>query len=151
MDGSLQNETLGPFENHEQQCEDLNGYKLQMNQIYHVDCLLGMQYIESQSIPFILTDIPYAAVNRKSHGLRNLDKQHADQTTFDLHLFTKELYRINSNSLVIFCGKEQFSNIYNFFASKKRDNKTHCLGEVESMSYEWSICVFKWSRNGYLV
>ena len=83
------------------------------------DCIKVMKSMLSESVVFTLTDIPYDAVNRSSNGLRNLDKKHADIITFDLNKFLEEIYRITSNSIVIFCGKEQFSNIYEYFASKK--------------------------------
>ena len=83
------------------------------------DCIKVMKSMLPESVVFTLTDIPYDAVNRSSNGLRNLDKKHADIITFDLNKFLEEIYRITSNSIVIFCGKEQFSNIYEYFASKK--------------------------------
>ena len=83
------------------------------------DCIKVMKSMLSESVVFTLTDIPYNAVNRSSNGLRNLDKEEADIITFDLNEFLEEVYRITSNSIVIFCGKEQFSGIYEYFASKK--------------------------------
>lgn len=87
--------------------------------LYKGDCLEKMKLIEDGSVDLILTDIPYDAVNRQSNGLRNLDKGNADIITFDLNLFLEEVYRVTSNSVCVFCGKEQFSTIYEFFASKK--------------------------------
>ena len=98
---------------------DIKQYGLEINKIYNKDCMIGMKKINDNSIPLILTDIPYDAVNRNSNGLRNLDKKHADVITFDLNSFLEEIYRITSSSIVIFCGKEQFSGIYEYFASKK--------------------------------
>lgn len=89
-----------------------------INNIYNIDCMVGMKYLKNNSVDFILTDIPYNAVNRKSNGLRSLNKDKADILTFDLEKFLVEVYRILKNNIVIFCGKEQFSQIYNFFASK---------------------------------
>ena len=43
------------------------------------------------SVDFTLTDIPYDAVNRKSNGLRNLDKCKADILTFDLNSFLENV------------------------------------------------------------
>ena len=83
------------------------------------DCIKVMKSMLSESVVFTLTDIPYNAVNRGSNGLRNLDKEEADIITFDLNEFLEEVYRITSNSIVIFYGKEQFSGIYEYFASKK--------------------------------
>ena len=92
---------------------------LEINKIYNIDCMVGMQNMKDNFVSFTLTDIPYNAVNRSSNGLRNLDKKQADIITFDLNKFLEEVYRVTYNSIVIFCGKEQFSTIYTYFASKK--------------------------------
>lgn len=63
------------------------------------------------SIPLTLTDIPYDEVNRKSGGLRNLDKSHADIITFPLDNFIDEIVRVTSGSIYIFCGSVQVSHI----------------------------------------
>lgn len=83
------------------------------------DCIKLMRELPDNSIPFVLTDIPYGEVNRKSNGLRNLDKENADIETFELEPFLDEVYRISNNSVCIFCGREQFSTIYKYFANKK--------------------------------
>ena len=70
-------------------------------------------------VDFTLTDIPYNVVNRDDNGLRNLNKENADILTFDLQEFLDQIYRITKNSICIFCGKEQFSYIYEYFANKK--------------------------------
>ena len=85
--------------------------------LFHADCLDIMKEMDNNSVDFTLTDIPYNAVNRDSNGLRNLDKGNADIITFDLNEFLKQVYRVTSNSICIFCGKEQFSQIYQFFAN----------------------------------
>jgi len=90
-----------------------------MNFIENKDCIEVMQHMELNSVDFILTDIPYNAVNRASNGLRNLDKNKADILTFDLLEFLEKVYNVTKNSICIFCGKEQFSEIYGFFANKK--------------------------------
>lgn len=84
-----------------------------------MDCLEGMSKMRNNSVDFVLTDIPYDVVNRPSNGLRNLDKEEADIMTFDLFAFLDEVCRVSKNSICIFCGKEQFSTIYEYFASKK--------------------------------
>lgn len=83
------------------------------------DCIEVMKSMKNDSVDFTLTDIPYDAVNRPSNGLRELNKGKADILTFDLTAFLKEVYRITKNSICIFCGKEQFSEIYSFFAKQK--------------------------------
>lgn len=88
-------------------------------ELYQGDCLEVMKGLKDNIVNFILTDIPYDAVNRNSNGLRELNKGKADVLTFDLLIFLEQVYRIASNSICIFCGKEQFSTIYDFFANKK--------------------------------
>lgn len=78
-----------------------------------------MQLLPNNYVDFTLTDIPYDEVNRKSNGLRNLDKDKADILTFNLYDFLDGVYRVTKNSICIFCSREQFSVIYNFFAQKK--------------------------------
>lgn len=87
--------------------------------LYQGDCIINLVTMQENSVNFTLTDIPYDAVNRSSNGLRELDKGKADVITFDLLVFLEQVYRVTSNSICIFCGKEQFSIIYDFFANKK--------------------------------
>lgn len=92
---------------------------IEQNKIYNVDCFEGMKSLADNSIDMTLTDIPYGEVNRKSNGLRNLNKEDADTETFNIKDFLCEVYRVTKNSICIFCGREQFSDIYKFFANKK--------------------------------
>ena len=92
---------------------------LEINKVYNMDCLDGMKLMENESVDFTLTDIPYGEVNRKDSGLRKLDKGNADILSFDIEQFLNEVYRVTKNSICIFCGREQFSLIYQYFAKKK--------------------------------
>lgn len=91
-------------------------YKDNAGMVFNADCLDIMAKMNDGAVDFTLTDIPYDAVNRDSNGLRNLDKGNADIITFNLDEFLKQVLRVTANSLCIFCGKEQFSQIYKFFA-----------------------------------
>lgn len=51
--------------------------------------------------------------------ITNLNKEKADIITFDLDIFLEQAYRVTKNSICVFCGKEQFSDIYSFFVTKK--------------------------------
>lgn len=98
----------------------------QNNMIYNIDCIEHMRNkMRDNSVDFVLTDIPYDAVNRTSNGLRELDKDNADIKTFELQDFCEEVWRIAKNSVCIFCGKEQFSFIFDFFANKP--GTTRCV------------------------
>ena len=92
---------------------------MENNLLLRGDCILGMHEMDSNSVDLTLTDIPYDAVNRSSNGLRLLDKGDADILTFDLEIFLSEVFRVTKNTVIIFCGKEQFSYIYGFFAAQK--------------------------------
>jgi len=92
---------------------------MRKNYIINGNCINEMSIIGNDSVDLTLTDIPYAEVNRKSNGLRVLDKENADILTFDLQYFLKQVTRVTKNSIIIFCGREQFSTIYTFFAQQK--------------------------------
>lgn len=91
-------------------------YKDDMGMLFNRDCIDVMAKMDDGTVDFTLTDIPYDAVNRASNGLRNLDKGNADIIKFNLDDFLDEVLRVTSNSVCIFCGKEQFSHIYQRFA-----------------------------------
>lgn len=96
---------------------------MEYNKIYNADCIEFMKKMDNNSVALTLTDIPYGAVNRDSNGLRVLDKSIADVMTFELEDFLNEVYRVSSSTIIIFCGKEQFSEVFTFFAKKQEAKK----------------------------
>lgn len=100
--------------------------------IYNYDCMSFMKYMNDESVDLTLTDIPYGVVSRNSNGLRNLNKEKADIVTFDLQEFLPEVYRVTSGTIIIFCSKEQISEIYSFFYSKQKKK----LGTVRQLVWE---------------
>ena len=88
------------------------------SKLLHGDCLELMKDIPDKSIDMILTDIPYGVVNRSDNGLRNLNKEKADVFNLDMNKMLEEFYRISGGQIIVFCGKEQFSDIYEFFANQ---------------------------------
>lgn len=84
---------------------------MELNKLYNIDCLEGIKQIPDGSVELVLTDIPYGEVNRKSNGLRQLDKQAADIVTFNLCELTKILCNKTKGSIYMFCGTEQVSEI----------------------------------------
>lgn len=92
--------------------------------IFNTDCMELMSNIKQGGVfDVTLTDIPYDMVNRKDNGLRNLNKDKADIITFNLNNFLDEIYRLTSGSIIIFCGVNQVSQIYNYFADKKNNKQ----------------------------
>ena len=107
---------------------------MEINKIYNADCMEYMREIDDNSFNLTLTDIPYGEVNRDSNGLRNLDKNMADVMTFSLDDFLNEVYRVTSGTIIIFCGKEQISQIHKFFSEKQAKK----LGTVRQLIWEKS-------------
>lgn len=70
----------------------------------------------------LLTDIPYEEVNRNDNGLRNLNKEKADEKTFEISTFLEHIYE-SADIFIIFCGNEQYSQIYKYFSSKQKQKK----------------------------
>lgn len=94
--------------------------ELEINKVYNMDCLDLMREMEKQGIvaDCLLTDIPYGEVNRNSNGLRNLDKNKADNVLFNINEFLSHTDKVVKGSFIIFCGTEQVSEIRKFYADK---------------------------------
>ena len=103
-----------------------------VNSINNDDCMDYMKTMSNDCVHLTLTDIPYGVVNRDSNGLRNLNKEEADVMTFDLSDFLSEVYRVTSGTIIIFCSKEQISEIYKFFDEKQKKK----LGTVRHLVWE---------------
>lgn len=94
-------------------------YHDESGMIFNADCMEVMSSIKQEGVfDVTLTDIPYDMVNRADNGLRNLDKSHADILTFNLDNFLNEIYRLTKGTIIIFCGNEQYSTIYDYFSTK---------------------------------
>ena len=94
-----------------------------INSIHNDDCMNYMKTMSNECVDLTLTDIPYGEVNRDSNGLRTLNKEAADVITFDIQEFLTEVYRVTKGTIIIFCGKEQLSEIHKFFSDKQKKGK----------------------------
>ena len=54
--------------------------------------------------------------------------------TFNLHDFLDEIYRVTKSTIIIFCGKEQLSEIHSYFSDKQKAGK----GTVRQIIWEKS-------------
>lgn len=99
-------------------------YKDKNGMLFNNDCMNVLSTLENggDRVSLTLTDIPYGAVNREN-GMRVFDKGNADIVTFDLLNFLDKVYSITDGTIIIFCGKEQFSTIFNYFAKKQNDKR----------------------------
>lgn len=124
-------------------------------QLYLGDCLEIMKNITSESISLLLTDIPYGEVNRKSNGLRNLNKGNADIFNIDLNKLITEFIRVTKGSIYIFCGTEQVSQIKKIMVDNKLSTRL-CIWKKTNPSpmngkYIWlsgiECCVYGKKKN----
>ena len=93
---------------------------IEIDKVYNMDCIDLMREMakDGQQADLLLTDIPYNEVNRSDNGLRTLNKNGADILTFDLIDFLQLADKCIKNNFVIFCGREQISDIYKYFTCK---------------------------------
>lgn len=106
---------------------------MEINTVIHGDCIDLFPKLQSNSADLTLTDIPYEKVNKQSGGLRTLDKMIANESfNLPLDIFLKQIYRVTKSNIIIFCGKEQFSFIYNFFNDLQEETK----GTVRQLIWE---------------
>ena len=84
-------------------------YKDKNGMLFNDDCMNVLSTLENGGgrVNLTLTDIPYDMVNRKSNGLRNLDKSKADIMTFDLLSFLDKIYSVTDGTIIIFCGADR--------------------------------------------
>ena len=104
-----------------------------MINLVNADCIEAMSKLSDKSIDLIVTDIPYGEVNRKSAGLRNLDKDKADVVNFNLPDLVDELCRLTKGSIYIFCGINQVSTIRETMTKNKMSTRL-CIWEKTNPS-----------------
>ena len=104
-----------------------------MNKVYNIDCIEYMKTMKDTSVDLVVTDIPYGEVNRKSNGLRNIEKGKADIVTFSIDSLLDNLCRITKGSMYIFCGMEQVSIIRKLMVEHKMSTRL-CIWEKSNPS-----------------
>ena len=105
-----------------------------------------MQTLPDNYVDLLLTDIPYARVNKPSNGLRIIDKKEANTETFDLRSFASEAFRVTKGNAVIFCGKEQFSSLYKDFDDWGATTRMIVWEKTNPMPMNGRLCLFIWCR-----
>jgi len=102
-----------------------------MFSIQQRDAIDYMAGLDDNAVTMTIADIPYDVINREG-GIRNMDKGDADVMTFDLHEFVKQIMRVTSGSIYIFCSSEQVSGIREQLALDLTTR--HCIWEKTNPS-----------------
>ena len=96
----------------------------EINKIYNEDCILGMKYIEDDSIDLIVTDPPYL-ISYKTNYRKNKDHDFCKEILNDnneqlIKDYVKECYRIlkDNSAMYIFCS----SKTIDFFKQESEAN-----------------------------
>lgn len=92
------------------QLKDYEYFKTDRGILYKGNCEEIIPLIQ-ENVTLTLTDYPYNEVNRKSNGLRQLDKGGADVMDIDLSKITNMIINITTGSVYTFCGTKQISDI----------------------------------------
>lgn len=79
------------------------------------DAIDFMGELEDRSICTIATDIPYNEVNRKTGGLRIIDKGFADSEPINLPDVVEQFVRISWGHIFVWCGTKQISTLVEEF------------------------------------
>ena len=78
--------------------------------LYHGRCEDVLPSLPDGMADLVLTDPPYNCVNRSSGGLRNLDKGAADSELVSIPDVARELDRLATGSIYVWCGDVQLSD-----------------------------------------
>lgn len=81
------------------------------NKLIHGNCIEFMKTLPHKIFHHVITDIPYAIVNREDNGLRNFDKDNADILDFSINEFVTLVTEKVQDKIFIFCASEQVSEI----------------------------------------
>ncbi len=96
---------------------------MDINKFLNVECMEYMRSMPAKSVDLTLTDIPYGEVAQKTGGHPTFDHLDrlgtADEKTFNTLDFCKEVDRLTKNTIIIFCGYKQFSEIISYFKAQK--------------------------------
>jgi site-specific DNA-methyltransferase (adenine-specific) len=76
--------------------------------ILHGDCREILPTLAP--VDLVLTDPPYNAINRKTGGLRLLDKGTADSDDVNIAALAPEFWRLARHSLYVWCSDEQYTD-----------------------------------------
>lgn len=135
----------------------MSGKEKIMIRLIQDDCLNAMDKLIEENVKatMTITDIPYNEVNRKSNGLRGLDKGYADSSVINLDKFLCCLEKLTTGSIYIFCGTEQVSFIRRRLVELKLSTRL-CIWEKNNPSpmngqYIWlsgvECCVYGKKKN----
>ncbi len=91
--------------------------------LFHADCREVLPTLGSGTVDLVLTDPPYNAINRKTGGLRQIDKGDADSLPVDIEALSLEFLRLTRGSVYVWCSDEQYTLWVNAFKATSTTRK----------------------------
>lgn len=102
-------------------------------QVIQGDCLDVLRSMPDASVDAVVTDPPYNEVNRKTGGLRAIDKGGADSLPVDVPTLAVEFARVCRGSVYVWCGTEQVSAWRSAFVQARMTTR-QCVWEKTNPS-----------------
>lgn len=125
--------------------------------LWHGDAFSRLAALPAGAVDLTVTDPPYNEVNRPNQGLRDLHKGQADSASVDSTRLVRELDRVTSGAIYLWCGYRQLSQIVTAFDKLGRatrvgvwekTNPSPMNGEKMWVSGT-ELCVFAHGANAY--
>ena len=93
--------------------------------LHHGDAWELLATFADKSFDLTLTDPPYNAINQNNvvGGMRSFDKGSADSLPVDIPTLTRELARVTSGSIYVWCSHEQVSHYVDAFREHGRTTR----------------------------
>lgn len=125
-----------------------------LNEIYNMDCIEFMHRMKDKCVNLTFTDIPYGELNKVEHGsLRDFNKGAADEVTFNLNKFLREVIRVTSDTIIIFCGHRQYSQIFDVLDKSEKGTtrilvweKSNTLPMEHQRTYKSALEIAVWHK-----
>ena len=96
--------------------------QIEINKIYNMDCISGLEKISDKSIDLVIIDPPYQ-IETAGHGIyKNINYTKEIETFnngFDFQVLNKLCSKMKKINIYIWCSQKQIFPLLNYFLSKK--------------------------------
>lgn len=99
----------------------------ELNKIYNIDCLEGMNLIPDNSIDLVIIDPPYKIKTTGAGIYKQSDKKYIEEIEsisngFDTQILDVLCLKMKKTNIYIWCSKQQIIPLLNYFAVNRKCN-----------------------------